>query len=97
MRTAPWLAGHGARYDFLPRAQRPDGWRGHPTAATSCPPSGDRLPAGRPEAASETVPDTIAAELVIPWLVDELNERLARSGGRLGATALELPQGVERQ
>lgn len=53
----------------------------------------DRLDAGH----RDTVPDTIAAELIIPWLVDELNNRLSSSGGRLGATVLELPHGVERQ
>ncbi|MEU2718375.1 prenyltransferase [Streptomyces sp. NPDC007205] len=45
----------------------------------------------------DTVPDTIAAELIIPWLVDELNRQLAGSGGRLGATALSLPVGIEGQ
>lgn len=53
----------------------------------------DRLAAGR----RETVPDTIGAELIIPRLVEELNDRLAESGGRLGATALDLPPGVEQQ
>lgn len=53
----------------------------------------DRLaPGGR-----SPVPDTIAAELIVPWLVDELNDRLAGSRGRLGASILHLPDGIERQ
>ncbi|MFJ2907685.1 prenyltransferase/squalene oxidase repeat-containing protein [Streptomyces sp. NPDC087212] len=42
------------------------------------------------------VPDTIAAELIIPWLIDELNSQLASSDGRLGAAALHLPHGIDR-
>ena len=53
----------------------------------------DRLQADRLGA----IPDTIAAELIVPWLIDELNDRLAASGGRLGATEVHLPDGVDRQ
>lgn len=53
----------------------------------------DRLQADRPGA----VPDTIAAELIVPWLIDELNHRPAVSAGHLGATELRLPDRVDRQ
>ncbi|MFI1866133.1 prenyltransferase/squalene oxidase repeat-containing protein [Streptomyces jumonjinensis] len=43
------------------------------------------------------LPDTIAAELIVPWLVEEVNDRLDGSGGRLGATALVLPDGVAQK
>ena len=53
----------------------------------------DRLRADRLAA----MPDTIAAELIVPWLIDELNDRLATTGGRLGATEVHVPDGVDRQ
>lgn len=45
----------------------------------------------------EAVPDTIAVELIVPWLVGELNDRLAGSRGRLGADVLSLPRGIGAQ
>ncbi|WP_186763322.1 prenyltransferase/squalene oxidase repeat-containing protein [Lentzea tibetensis] len=88
---APWLEGHATRVRFLVSAQNPDGTWGAPDgyglvptlSATEALLDLEPRVAERGLAAlhrSTPVPDTIAHELIIPWLVGELN---ARIGSRL--------------
>jgi halimadienyl-diphosphate synthase len=103
---APWLSGHAERIRFLLSAQQPDGSWGAPDGYGFVPTlsaTDALLRCGEQEAAQRgltwlaktpaSVPDTIAVELIVPWLANELGVALP---GNIGDRILAKLRGLVR-